>query len=280
MRRFSNGEGLTDLPALAALTSDHKVASEWVREFCGTFIDALRDEPLGEVPMRHGSSAGFARLSVMQIGNAALSLCAYEPAEAAQAPQTAQFTDYETHEIVVAGAARGVFHSCQSQGGARSAIRSRAWRWNAGDYIVRRPLLDTRHILAVERSTLILQLSRRSDHPKPSEEFRLKDGALVQQVSGDKRASEQVMALAVLGALDHRNAIEPMACFARVLSPDRDGRWEAVRQILSLDTMRGMDLLCSFAGAADDPLARPAQELQAHLLASQPMLRALVSEAV
>ncbi len=278
LQRFAAGAQFDDLPSLYQLVSDHSAANAWVQQFYGVFMGTLRTHPLSEVPMRHGSSTGFARLQLLQSEGAVLSLCAYEPVESPVMPGTVQFADCEIHEIVISGTVHGYFHRLHEDCGGLTTIQSAQHDWSTGNRITRRAGLDARHFVDVQQSVVVLQLSRTPVRPRPSREFRLKDAALVQQVSGDKRASEQVMALGVLGALDDRRAIEPMKNFAQDISRDPDARWEAVRQVLAMDTAAGMALLSTTQANAGDPLARPSGELRQHLLASDPALRTLESE--
>ena len=101
----------------------------------------------------------------------------------------------------------------------------------------------------------------------------------MQQSSGDRRASEDVMALGVLGALDYETARGPMREYALDPVRDKDARWEAVRQLLAQDSARGFALLGELAATVDDPLAVPANALREQLVAAEPALRSLEEEA-
>lgn len=272
---YAGNGTLGDHPALMALIEDHGAAQEFVAAYFQTFIPALRANPLGEAPFRHNSSPGFVRVRLLQSGGAMLSLCAYEQVQWNDATQTVQFADCESHEIVISGAARGRTYR---RTGGTGAIATSEQRWRAGDRIVRLPLSQTRLVLQVEQSLLVLQLSRAPNRPRPSREYRLSDGALVRETSGDKRASEQVMALGVLGALGGDNVIAPIASFASDTDHDRDARWEAVRQLLALDSGRGFALLGTLAARTTDPLCEPAARLRDQLVTDHPQLRQLYPE--
>ncbi len=280
LSRFADGAAFADLPSLAALCRDHGAASDWIERFCGTLIHALRGDTLGEVPLRHSSNAGFARLQLMKSGGATLSLCSYEPAEETVVPETAFFADCETHEICIAGKANGYFYTREldCDAGHPATVDAQPYVWNAGDRMTLRARANARHIVAVERSLLLLQISRSPPHPLPSHEIRVSDGALASQVSGDKRASELVMALSVLGALDDARAIGPMVQFARDAGHDANARWEAVRQVLAIDSVRGMKLLGELSARSRDILMQPAMQLQTQLLAAEPALRTFKNE--
>ncbi|MFU7527913.1 hypothetical protein [Qipengyuania sp. ASV99] len=284
MDLFAGGQELAQLSALSSLMSDHTRAQAFVEQFSGEFFQALRQEPLGEVPLRHGSSVGFARLQIMQgltkkMGNAALSLCVYEPLSPSPAPLAVQFSDCQTYEIVVAGAASGLFHRLERDDLGADALSSYTCQWRSGDMIAPQARREARQICAVDRSFLALQLSCTPTRAQPSCEYRITDGTLLRQTSGDKRASQHVLAMAVLGALDHCDAIGPMRAYAADLEKDPDARWEAMRQVLALDTASGLALLSTLSVSGNDPLAKPAFELRDNLLKMHPALCSSAQEA-
>lgn len=288
LAEFAWGQELAQLSALASLMSDHAQTQVFVEQFCGEFLRALREELLGEVPMRHGSSAGFTRLQIMQglnnrLGTATLSLCVYEPLPSSSfLPAAVQFSDCETYEMVVAGAASGLFHrlECTDADAVADTLTSRACRWRGGDTIAPQGQCEARQICKVDRSFLVLQLSRMPTRAQASREYRISDGALLRQTSGDKRASQHVLAMAVLGALEHSDAISPMQAYAANLAHDPDARWEAARQVLALDAACGFALLSALSRAGNDPLAKPAFELRENLLIMHPAFRSSAEEAV
>ncbi len=59
----------------------------------------------------------------------------------------------------------------------------------------------------------------------------------------------------------------------------RDLRWEALRQVLALDALRGLALVGALAGDSADLLAGPAAALQQQLRAARPDLAALLPQA-
>ena len=271
---FASGGAVSGFPALAALMGDRDTAREFVDAFAHPFIAALRAEPLGEAPFRHNTGEGFARIQLLQSGGVTLSLCVYEPMNWKQAPETVRFVDCESHEIVVSGAARGRAYRFLELGQGIAACDR---RWQSGDRIERKPMEHARHVLQVEKSMLVLQLTRAPRSPGPSCEYRLSDGALVRETSGDKRASEQVMALGVLGAMGAATAIAPIRDFARQDEHDRDARWEAIRQLLALDSAAGVAVLNQLAEESADILSRPAAKLREQLIGAYPQLQAVTA---
>jgi len=269
LARYDRGNALEHLPGLRLLITDHGEATDFAQHFCSILIEVLRAEPLTQVPLRHSANGGYSRLQLLQSGGVALSLCAYEPSEP-QVPMTAQFVDSEVRELVLAGNVQGLMHSIEGGG---TKLRTRPKEWRAGSQITGRPRLDARHFVRVGETALVLQLTRTPAQPMPIREHSLIDGALIQQTSGDKRASEQVMALSVLGAMEHRAAIGAMVGFAGEADRDSDARWEAVRQVLALDSVCGLSLLAQLGSSTDDPLSEPANALRDSLFAANPQLR-------
>ena len=231
-------------PALARLMQDYDHARRELGAMFGGFMDRLRRQPLGEVPFRHSSSPGFSRLQLMQSGGAVLSLCVYEPLDTPSAPVAVQFADCELNELVLSGEASGHFHRLERPAPRSFAVRTSTRKWKAGDTIAPLARTEARQFEQVEQSLLLLQLTRTPVQPSPTREVRIHDGALVREASGNRRASEQLMALGVLGALGRPGTIAPMIAFARDVANDRDARWEAVRQTLAMDAARGISLLC------------------------------------
>lgn len=261
---------LANHPTLANLVGNHAAAQGFADDFIVRFVAALRAEPLGEVPFGHSTGAGFSRMQLLNCDGATLSICAFEKRPEADPPQAVRFVDCETHEIILAGSAQGALYR------RLGTLTCEDREWRAGDVISCQAMTGSRHFQKVDTTLLVLQLTRKPVRPAPSIELRLTDGALLREVSGDKCASEQVMALCVLGALGSDPA--PLVQFARDTGHDREARWEALRQVLSIDSARGFALLCEIAGEQADTLARPAADLRAKLAADHPQLR-LLAEA-
>jgi hypothetical protein len=259
LARYDAGDALEDIPALSLLTRDHDAARVLVGGLTTMLIDALRAEPLAQLPLGHSAAPGMARLRLASAGRATLTLAAYTR-RAHSLPKSVLFEDCAVHELVVAGAGRAALHSI-ADGRLVSEERALA----PGTRLTRDGPDAARQIIAVTQPLLMLQLTHEPLHPAPSREVALADGRLLKTISGCKRTSQQLMALAVLGALGHRAA-------------DRDLRWEALRQCLALDAARGMTLLAALTGDGDDALAAPAAALHHQLLARRPDLAALIPE--
>lgn len=255
---YGKGAPLAQCLTLERAMTDHASATGLVSIWITELVEALREEPLGEVPNRYRVATGLTSVQLLKSGRATLSLLAYErPVSDPAPPQTALFQDRETHEIVLAGAARGTFHSLDESGW----ISTSECQWRSGDSIHCPDNRHVRQVVAAKRSMLLLQLVRLPETPRPSREIRLADGKQVHCASGDKAASQRFMALSVLGALDYKPAIDTFEARALDRSEDAEVRWEAVRQALAMEAARGLELLERLKGDASDPLARPATDL-------------------
>ncbi|MEO0699120.1 MAG: hypothetical protein AAFY81_05300, partial [Pseudomonadota bacterium] len=275
LSRYGSGAELEACEALRSLTHDHERAAAFVEALIGPTLGVLQTHPLAEVPYRFKVSQGLATLQVLDASGATLSLLAYEPLEDAQAPQSALFSDRDINDIVVSGSAHGVVHTL----GEAGAMSSRSMHLAPGDCLATKARIGVRRILRVERTLLLLQLAREPQRPRPVREIALDTGVELRTASGDKSASQAVMALSVLGALKDYGALNVMHAAALNRDEDPDVRWEAVRQTLGLGAMRGLEALDTLARREDDPLSAPALALRDQLLATQPDLRALWKES-
>jgi hypothetical protein len=245
---------------------DHGAALALAQSFIAPVMKALRAEPLAQLPLGHASPPGIARIRLAESGRASLALAAYAKREYRQ-PGSVLFEDGEAHEIVLAGAGQALRHRIGA-GGLESCTIPCA----PGTRLARGGTQEARQFVAVARPLLVLQLVREAAAPAPSREVSLPDGTLLGRIDGSKQTSQQMMALAVLGALDHRPALEPMVRLARDGAAARDLRWEALRQVLGLDAARGLALLDELSVRVGDPLQEPATRLRCDLRAAYPEL--------
>ena len=274
--RYGSGQDLKACKALDTLMRDHRLAKALVGELMDEVLPVLRQNSLAEAPFRFKVSQGLATVQLMQSGGAILSLTAYEPLPGSEAPPTALFSDREVHELVLCGEALGVSHRWEGEGRLTSAQHL----WQQGSKVMLRARCEARQILKVEHSLLLLQLTREPERPSPTRLVSLETGETQHIASGDKSASQAVMALSVLGALKTRASLEVMEQTACNLAEDQDVRWEALRQALGIDTACGLKLLTELQERIDDPLAIPARALGAQLFKAQPELRDLATEVV
>lgn len=272
---YARGQSLAECPALRELMDSHAAASAFVQSLCHDVFHALSDQILGEAPFRFRVSQGLATLQLLTSKGATLSLAAYEPLGRSSNPsQTALFCDRAVDEIIISGQAKARRHAITPE----AKVQSDTIELRPGVRLGLRPLIEMREIVDVERSLMILQLTREADRPRPTREVDLETGAILRTASGDKSASQSVMALSVLGALKSYGALDVMERTALNAEEDIEVRWEAVRQTLGLGAVRGVALLQSLAKRADDPLAKPAENLLHQVLESQPDLSRLFKE--
>jgi hypothetical protein len=254
---------------LARLLADHAVALRFVGGLIDPLMEALRAEPLAQLPLGFSAKPGLARIRLAQSGRASLSLAVFARCAGVR-PASVLFEDGEAHELVLAGAGEAVSYRIGIDGLSHAAVACAP-----GICISRRGASEARQIVAVTQPLLVLQLAREAAAPAPSREVAVPGGQLLQTISACKRTSQQMMALGVLGALAHRPALVAMEQLARDTAAQRDLRWEALRQVLGLDTARGYALLAQLAAQRGDALAEPAARLQRDLLAAYPELAAL-----
>lgn len=266
---WDRGEALAALPALARLAADHAAGMALAESFTGPLLDALRAEPLAQLPLGHSAAPGIARIRLAGSGGASLALAVFAP-RALREPRSVLFEDGEAHEMILAGTGTALCHRIGLEGLTRATIRCAP-----GTRLVRRGTNEARQIVEVTRPLLMLQLLREAPTPAPSREIALSDGALLKTISGCKQTSQRMMALGVLGALEHRPALGAMAQLASASGAERDLRWEALRQVLALDSAQGLALLAELAVRAEDALGPPAAQLRRDLIAAHPELGTL-----
>ena len=270
LRRYGEGGDLGDCPSLRDLLSNLESARQFAGGWIGSFLDALRASPLGEVPFRYRQSGGYSTIQLLRSGRATLSLSAYERQSATADTQTALLVDRDTHELVLFGRAQGVVHAL-SEERHPSSIESANVSWSAGN-TVKSHARRSRQITEVSGSMLVLQLSRASKQPRPTREFDLASGRLVRSASGNQADSRDFLALGVLGVLGHKEAPEVMRALAEDHTREPDLRWEAIRQLLACDLEVGMRVLGAISHDSKDCLHQPASRLRTTLLQHYPQL--------
>ena len=270
LEAYGKGKTLGELERLSRLLTDYSTASVWVEGWTAHFTRCLATNPLALMPMRQNRSDGFSSLQLATCAGAAISLAVYEPRESPLKPRSALFTDVEQHEIVLVGAAKGVVHRIHSEACRSAKINSQFHDWSSGSRIVLSGANETRQVLEVKQTLLVLQLIRTPERPGLTREYALGTGTLLMQSSGEKRVSQDEMAMAVLSAMDRSDAAPAIADLGR--SGPKHRRWEAVRHSLALDTLEGMRLLEEIAQDRDDPLQRQALELESQLKTTYPQL--------
>lgn len=274
---LDRGADFDECRALARLFADHALAMGFAMDWSERLLRTLRDAPLGEVPFRHRHSSGYSTMQLLSCGGASLNLSAYERQDKLLWPQTAVFTDRKSVELILTGSVRGTCHRLIERDGSQSVLTQRT-AWTAGDRIETGGQ-HTRQFVEVKGALLVLQVTCAPKRPGPTREYRLADSGLIRCASGNKDASRDMLALAVLGALEHHPSLGVMADVALDSSREADLRWEAVRQTLALDPGRGFALLNRLAKRREDALAQPAIQLRGQLATAYPRLVATPMEA-
>ena len=268
---FGAGEDLERLASLERIVTRHASAQRFLAAWVSEFISALKSENLAQIPFRHSYARGFATLQLAQFGRATLSLVAYEATRNKRDPQSAVFVDREQHEIVVSGGVTGLF--CHLNGaGVSDRVECERLVLGVGDTVVCRDYFASRQVSEVGSHLVMLQLTRASSNPRPTREIALEDGRLLRQACGSKRTSQREMALAVLGAMDRKDAAAAMRAIATDTGEPDHLRWEAQRQLLGIETALGIQSLGEIAQREADPLTVPASRLHEQLLARHPEL--------
>lgn len=270
LERYANRESLAQLHQLREIMTSHDAASTLIANWQAHFVQMVRDNPLGHVPLKHNYSAGFATLRLFEVGPVSLSLVTYEQVEQSVEPQVAAFSQREQYEIVIAGRAQGMLYRRGHEDTDASRVDVTRKDLRRGSTIALPDEQHSRQITDVRGCLLLLQLSRATREPKPVQEIRISDGALVHQSSGTKRESQIAMAMAVLTELGRADAAPHCAKLTQG-GPDYL-RWDALRHTLALEPVRGFALLGHMAADDDDELALPACALRDQLAAAHPQL--------
>lgn len=276
LARYGAGEELDRLNRLAAITGDFARAQAFVNEALEPMLKVLRARPFTLPDFSHNMSAGFYRIELATHGPACLSLQLYEPLPGQDAPQSVLFTDAERHEIILGGHAEALL--LRQQKGEEAQFASESLVLEPGACITTCGLRETRHITKVRGAMVMLQLTRLAKDSQPTRHLRLEDGALLGQASSSRDASEREMAVALLGAMGRRDALDAILETAKK-GPDHL-RWEAVRQALGLDSAAGFRALDAIARDPRDRLAVQAKELRAMLVRDHPQLELVLEEEV
>lgn len=266
LQKFANGAALEELPDLGRTVSNPGVACSFVDRWVSVFCTLLRKEKLSQVPFRHGQSDKLVTMQIATTDRASLSLLVYEAMETVHSAPTAMFVDREIHEIVIAGKGQARRISIYDQ-----QVVQTCEPLVAGSVTIMQGSNSTRQIVGVEGRLVILQLSRVPERPDLSFTVDIASGRVLRRACGDKWASRQEMALAVLGAMNRSDAAATIARLAASVAADHL-RWEAVRHALALDPVQGFAALHEIGNSPHDRLAGPAKNLADSLAAAHPQL--------
>ena len=275
--RLASSEAMEQLPHLRRLLGEFETASGFVEGFLASFVDGLRDEPLGLVPCSHSCQDGLTIVRLFSHGGVDLSLIAYANRREGDPPTSTIFADRWVREIVIAGKGTALLHRLGQSSSGDCSISSRTIRLGPGSKLDLPDHCSSRQIVGAEAGLVVLQLSCTPDWPRPTREHCLADGRMLRQACGSKAVSQQEIALAVLGALKRKDAVPAMAALAVEGPPHL--RWEAIRHTIALEPLAGVRTLTETAAREGDELALPAAQLRAQLFATCPQFAELDASA-
>ncbi|MEQ1498257.1 MAG: hypothetical protein ABL914_06325 [Novosphingobium sp.] len=276
-QRFAQGEALTELPALSQLFAPGQShGSALVDDFTGCMLAFLRAQPLGMVPLRHRVDDFGAALVLCRSGGSALALHVAEgPALMRRpAPLSVTFTPGETHELVLAGAAKTSLVTLDQDLPGRAELGIRQECIAAGDVMSRDGARECQIVQSVSGALVSLKLQRRNQDGALTREFALDDGKFLRQAAGSPRETRLELAAALLGRMGRSDAAPLLAAIAQE-EASQSLRWQALRECLGLETSTGFSALCTIAEDAADPLSGPAGALRAQLLETYPVLQGI-----
>ncbi len=265
---YGQGLPLAECRELCALFESPGTALRIVEALIAPMLAELAEHPLGHVPLRHQYSDNLSVVELMKAGRATLTLIAYDEFELE--PVSASFSDAESHEIVLAGAADLSLVEFLGEEGGHAALGATLRRFVAGEALHCADCRTTRHVIRVYGRLVVLRLARSAEYPRDTRQYALADGRLLHQASGSREESRREIAMALLGRMGRKEVAPLLAELSREGSEHI--RWQSLRECLALDSGTGFAALSSIAVDPSDPLARPAGALRAQLLEAHPQL--------
>jgi hypothetical protein len=280
LARLSAGAELEDLPTLAGLfTPGDPAARDLVEGLVEVQAAQLRDQPLGQVTLRHSIDEATSVLSLARSGTAALTLQAVDGAALARRErvQTAGFSPTETWSRVIAGKADAEIVRIVSERPGGAELRCEPVQLMPETISHRLGASEVLQLRSIPTSLVTLTLQRRIGEGAVRREFLLSDGTLVHQAAGSPRDSRIELSLALLGRMGRSDAAPLLAVMAEEEAA-LSLRWQALRECLGLDTATGFATLERIARREADPLAAAAGALRAQLLETYPQLADVARE--
>ncbi|MEP7223079.1 MAG: hypothetical protein ABI673_10505 [Novosphingobium sp.] len=268
--RYAAGAPLAEVCELGALFGGGgKAALTLVAPLVTAFAAALKDQPLGVVPLRHFHDGVLSSLMLARHDEATLTLVAIDgPGLTARpAPTSVGFAPADEWEIVLAGRGRGRLVERRGESLTTHTL-DLAPGMALGREAEREALIFDR----IDGALLLLRLQRRRDVSLPKREFALDDGCLLHQASASPRESRHEIAVSLLGKMKRADAAPLLAELASDQTHGDSLRWQALRECLGLDTRTGFWTLSAIARAGADPLSVPAGAMRAQLLEAYPQL--------
>ena len=266
---YGEGAELEECSHLAALFASGDTAQRLVGSLVDRLCQAMRDNPIGHPPFRHGFDGVASTLLLARSGRAQLLLQAREPGK--QAYSCATFSDAQRHETVLSGEACARLVRIAGPVGETVTLRSTPIELRPGVRLSQVLSCECLLVGTVRTRLVTLRLMRSAARPDAGREYALEDGRLLHMSAGDLATSHRASMVALLGRMERADAapvLAGIACGAQAASL----RWQALRECLALDTQEGFAALCRVAQASSDPLAREAGALRAQLIETYPQL--------
>lgn len=272
LSRFGEGAPLEMCPLLEAMFTEageaERLMALLVRHYCA----ALKANPIGHPPFRHGFDGAAGTLLLARSGRAQLMIQAREPGRLDHRAYT--FSDASRYDAVLAGEAQARIVRARPAGGTAVQFDCEAISLRGGERIALDAASETLVIDSVYRRLVVLRLMRNAAESEPGREYDARSGALLSHSAGTIATSRQEMIVALLGRMGRTDAASEMGRLA-MGQGDRSLRWQALRECLALDSAEGFAALGDMARAANDPLAANAGALRAQLLETYPQFAEL-----
>ncbi len=272
---YGAGQTLVSCTALETLMASPNKAKAVVAALMHSMGTVLREYPIAQIPFRHQFQGGTSVLQLAETGRASLSLLTYQdmPEAAAEPTKSLCFSGGERHEIYLAGKAQVETYEVVHEDQQGADLDWSKVTVQAGDLLDFVGANVTRLVRNVAGRLVVLRLGRSPANPLPAREFSIPEGRLLHRASGDRKESQEEMAMALLCRMQRTDVVPALEKVAF----DGSGhlRWEALRSVLALDTGRGFNALQQIACDERDPLSPAAGALRAQLLESYPQLQHL-----
>lgn len=266
---YADGAGLG--ARLAPLFEpDDEAAAALVGGLVRAVTEALAEQPLGHLSLRHALDELAATLVLARSDAAALSLQVLDEAVLAGRPlaTTAVFQPSQAVARVLSGSGTARLVRANAHG---KSLTSAPLDLQAGLILHTDGLREALLVDRIDRQLVLLKLQRRSTATAPAREIDIASGRLLRQAAGSPRDSRLELVTALLGRMGRADAAPLLAAMVR--EPDSPQlRWHALRECLALDSGAGFAALTALAANRADPLAAPASELRAQLFAAHPQL--------
>lgn len=278
MEQFGAGAALEQCAPVADLFgagSPHGM--EFAQGFVADCLAGLTAHPLGQLPLLHGTRDSAPAVVLASSGRASLALAAYDGARLKNvpAPRTVRFAPQETWIHVLAGSGTADHVLCRDGPEDRMVLQSARIALEPGMVLYRYGPRETLQVRGVAGNLVLLRLQRRLAETAPVREYSLPDGTLLHQAMARAEDTRTELAMALLARMGRKDAVSPMKRIAGG-EPGQDApdslRWQALREVLALDTDAGLDLLDLLMSRPHDPLSGPAAALRGSLYEIWPEL--------